>query len=266
MSVRARSRRQPWAARSAATRRASAEVFRAAGLSGVVASSAHRYEVARSIAVDCQTRPARPRQAADVEAVEADELARVIHLDVAGRLGRPALGPGRCGVAGDEGQAADPPGQTVTAQDAPDPVGTAADAAPARLGERRADAPRAEARVAQAEGEDALLDEDARLVRHPRRSTFTGSEHLEPRAQDGGSPAVVGRGMDPEDAARLADVAELGSEAEQPQAEGIEDVIIDHGAAPPAHRFRHDKHGDAAPRFTWAAGSQVSGELGDCSG
>jgi hypothetical protein len=29
---------------------------------------------------------------------------------------------------------------------------------------------------------------------------------------------------------------DLGSQAEQPRAERIEDVIIDHGAAPPAHR------------------------------
>jgi hypothetical protein len=58
--VSTRSRRQPWARRSAATRRASALVRRADGLSGVVASSAQTYDDARSIAVYCQTRPLVP--------------------------------------------------------------------------------------------------------------------------------------------------------------------------------------------------------------
>ena len=39
------------------------------------------------------------------------------------------------------------------------------------------------------------------------------------------------------------DVAELTGQAEEPQAEAEEQVIIDHGAGPPAHRLKHDKHG-----------------------
>jgi hypothetical protein len=72
--------------------------------------------------------------------------------------------------------------------------------------------------------------------------------------------------MDPHRPARGADVAELGRQAEEAQAEPVEDVIIDHGAAPPAHRFEHDKHGDAASLPTWRSRRQVSAELGDCSG
>ena len=60
--------------------------------------------------------------------------------------------------------------------------------------------------------------------------------------------------MDAEDPARRADVAQLRGQAEQPQAEPVEDVIIDHGAAPPAHRFRHDKHGVTAPLCHTAIG------------
>jgi hypothetical protein len=71
--------------------------------------------------------------------------------------------------------------------------------------------------------------------------------------------------VDPEDPARRPHVAELGGQAEEAQAEAIENVIIDHGAAPPAHRFEHDKHGVTAPVVTRRSGSQVSGDLGDCS-
>ena len=93
---------------------------------------------------------------------------------------------------------------------------------------------------AQAERENPLLGELARLVGHPRRPALARSEHLEPRAQDRAAPAVVGRVVDPEDPAGRPDVAKLGRQTEQPQPELVQDVIIDHGAAPPAHRFRHD--------------------------
>jgi hypothetical protein len=65
--------------------------------------------------------------------------------------------------------------------------------------------------------------------------------------------------------ARLPDVAQLGGQAEQPQPEVEQHVIIDHGADAPAHRFRHDKHEDAAPLVTWPSRSLMSGDLGDCS-
>ena len=85
-------------------------------------------------------------------------------------------------------------------------------------------------------------------IRGGRRSL--GRSISSPAAQDRAAPAVIGRRVDPEDAARLADVAELRRQAEQPQAEAVQDVIIDHGAAPPAHRFEHDKHGDGAVRYS----------------
>jgi hypothetical protein len=71
--------------------------------------------------------------------------------------------------------------------------------------------------------------------------------------------------VDPEDPARQADVAELFCEAEQSQPEPVQHVIIDHDAAPPAHRFEHDKHGEAASLVIGPRTSRVSGELGDCS-
>ncbi len=108
-------------------------------------------------------------------------------------------------------------------------------------------------------------DAERSLTRHPRRSALAGTEHLETRAEDLSAPPVVGGGVDAHEVARLADVAELRREAEQPQPEPEEHVIIDHGAAPPAHRLEHDKHGDAAPPATRSGGHQVSGELGTCS-
>ena len=93
-----------------------------------------------------------------MEAVHAHELARVIDRDVALLLGY-ALGLGRRGIAGHEGQPADAPIEAVAAQDAPDPVGTDPDPAPALLGQGGADASRAEARVTKAEGHDPGLDD-----------------------------------------------------------------------------------------------------------
>jgi hypothetical protein len=112
----------------------------------------------------------------------------------------------------------------------------------------------------EGEGHDPLLGQLAGLVGHPWRSPLTGPEHLQTRPQDRTSPAVVGRAMDVQQAARQAHVAQLGSQAEQPEPELEEHVIIDHGAAPPALRFRHDKHEEAAPFVTRRSRSRVSGE------
>ena len=124
--------------------------------------------------------PGGARESAHVEAVEADELARVVDLDVPWRLRRPTLGFGRGGIARDERQAGQPPGQAVPAQDPPHPVGGDDDAAPALRGEGGADPPGAEPGVTQGEREHALLGEQARLVGHPGRSALPRAEHLEP--------------------------------------------------------------------------------------
>jgi len=120
--------------------------------------------------------------------------------------------------------------------------------------------------VAQGEGDDALLDELARLVGHARWSPLARPEHLEARAQDRRAPAIVGRRVHAAGAARGAHVACLRGEAEESQPEREQNVIIDQGAGPPAHRFRHDKHEVTAPLATRRSASQASGHLGDCSG
>lgn len=139
------------------------------------------------------------------------------------------------------------------------------DATPARLGEGRTNPPRPETRMAQGEGQDPLLGQFPRLVGHPRWPPLPGSEHLETAAQDRSSPAVVGRVVDAEDPAGLADIAQFLGQAEQPQPEPIQDVIIDHGVVPPAHRVRHDKHVVMAPLLPRRRRAQLSAELGDCS-
>jgi hypothetical protein len=79
------------------------------------------------------------------------------------------------------------------------------------------------------------------------------------------------RRIDPDQQARVTDVAELTDEGgtASPGSCGqvIVDraVIIDHGAAPTAHRVEHGKHRDAAPLASRSDGHQVSGQLEDCS-
>jgi len=58
-----------------------------------------------------------------VEAVEADQLARVVDREVAFERRLGSLRTGRAGVPGDQRQAADPTRQTVAAEDPPDPLG-----------------------------------------------------------------------------------------------------------------------------------------------
>ncbi len=97
----------------------------------------------------------RAAQASHVEAVEAHELTGSADLDVAHRLGWPAE-LRACGVAGHEAEAADPAGQAMATEDAPDAVVADGDAAPALLGQAGADACGVRARVGDGEGQDPL--------------------------------------------------------------------------------------------------------------
>jgi hypothetical protein len=58
-----------------------------------------------------------------VEAVEADQFARVVDLDVATLERRRAFGLGWGGIAGDQRQSADPPVEAVPPEDPPDALG-----------------------------------------------------------------------------------------------------------------------------------------------
>jgi hypothetical protein len=106
---------------------------------------------------------------------------------------RRSLGLGRRGVAGDERQPGDPAVETVPAEDPPDAVRADPDAAPPVLGQGGADPPRAEARGTEAEGDDPVLGELARLVRHPGRPALPRPEHLEARPEDRSPPAGLTR-------------------------------------------------------------------------
>src|SRR5438874_6720332 len=103
----------------------------------------------------------------------------------------------------------------MASEDPPDAVGTDDDATPAFLAEGRTDPPWAKTRLAEGKGDDPLLGQLARLVGHPRWPSLPRPEHLEPTPQDRSAPAVVGRGVNPEDPARRPDVAEFPCQAEQ---------------------------------------------------
>jgi hypothetical protein len=65
----------------------------------------------------------------------------------------------------------------------------------------------------------------------------------------------------------LTDIAELGRQVELPQPELDQHVpASSHGAEPPAHRARHNKHEEVAPLVIGQSRRPVSGELGGCSG
>jgi hypothetical protein len=196
-----------------------------------------------------------------VEAVEAHELTGPIDLDVALGLGCSA-DLRWSGIAGHERQACHAPREAMPAQDAPDPGVADADAAPAILGQAGADPAGPETRVRDREGEDAFLDDRVRLVGHARRSSLPRAQHRQAAAFDHVLPAVVGRAVHAEDAAGLADVAQLAGVIEQAQAEPVQDVRIEHGAGSPAHGFRHREHGVPAPLPTWV---ELSRLLGGCS-
>ena len=89
-----RSSRQPRAARSAATHRARALVQVAEGLRRVTCRGAQAYAEATSMAVYCHTVALGARQPPDAEAIELDELAGMVDLQVPLRR---RLGPLRLG-------------------------------------------------------------------------------------------------------------------------------------------------------------------------
>ena len=172
----------------------------------------------RAVAVDGGDLPDRAGgsvQAADEEAVHAHELAGSLRLDVrlrlrlAGRLG------GRA-VAGDQGQSLPAGVEPVPNERLVDAVGRHEDAAPLASAELGCDPPWAEARMAEREGDDPLLDERRELVGHLRPSSLARSQHLQPGPLDLLLPAVVGRVMDTHRAASGTN-ADLAREREQAQ-------------------------------------------------
>jgi len=70
--------------------------------------------------------------------------------------------------------------------------------------------------MAQSEGDDALLDQDAGLVGHPRHPAFSWPQDLGAVPVQLVLPAVEGRGVDPHGPAGSAHVAQLGSDGEGP--------------------------------------------------
>jgi hypothetical protein len=89
--------------------------------------------------------------------------------------------------------------------------------------------------VAEAEGQDPLLNQHRELVGHHRPAPLARAQHLQPRLLDLHLPAVIGRAMHTHQPARLTDPA-LSGEREQLQAITEQHVILRHAAAPFAWR------------------------------
>jgi hypothetical protein len=86
--------------------------------------------------------------------------------------------------------------------------------------------------VAQAEGNDARLDQGGELVGHPRWPALAGSEHLQAEAKDRTALAVIGRGVDTHRPAGSPDLSHLRGQTEEPRSsEPIQDVIIAQAAS-----------------------------------
>ena len=100
---------------------------------------------------------------------------------------------------------------------------------PGQLG---GDARRAEARLAEGEGNDTLLDERAGGVGHARTAPLAWSQHLQAVVFGLVAPAVVGRVVDAHHPAGGTDAAEFLSERERALAEAVQSVIGGHSGAP----------------------------------
>src|SRR3954452_13869145 len=119
-----------------------------------------------------------PAQAADVEAVELDLLARLGRVDVT--LGRRQIGLALVGIAmpSDQRQALGAGVQAHAAQHAPHPVLANPDPTPLLAGQLGADPTRPIARVPEREGDDPALEVRPDLVRHPRTPALADVEGL----------------------------------------------------------------------------------------
>lgn len=165
-------------------------------------------------------------QAADVEAVELDQIAGQLSFEVAlDRWERP-LRLGRRRVAGNLRQPAQPSTQAMPAENSKD----AARRDHHRLLERELGSQPAQiqARICQSHRQDLLLLPGWDLVGHPRRPSLPRPEHLQALSLDPALPAVEPGAVVAESPTGLAyPVLSCSSKDQQPMS--VEKVIISHG-------------------------------------
>ncbi len=194
----------------------------------------------------------------DVKAVQLEHVSGIGRRDV--RLsGKRPLRLGRGGISTDERQPLAPGGQPGPSQHVADATGR--DVLAQCVDELCGDTPRSEARLAEGQGDDLLLEPRRDLVGHARRPALAGPQDHQPVAQDERPPVVIGRAVEAELAAR-ATHANLFSAREKLQAMPIDEVIIGHGAVPFFWWLRSQKDG---PLLFLAAKSNLSGRLVGCS-
>src|SRR5712691_7392948 len=117
--------------------------------------------------------------------------------------------------------------EPVSAQAAPDAVGGDDDAAPARPRQLGGDPPRTQAGLGEREGDYPLLHDRGQLVGHPRAPPLARAQHLQAVPVDLPLPGVIGRAMNTEGTAGVADRGAAG-EIEQLQPVAEEHVIMRH--------------------------------------
>src|SRR5215204_3921454 len=128
-------------------------------------------------------RPVGAVQAADEEAVDADQLAGPLGLDVPLRLGLARWLVGSA-VAGDQREPLGARVEAMPAKTAPHPVGGDDQPAPLAPAQLASDPPRPKAGIGEREGDDPLLNQRRELIGHPRPAPLTRSQHLQPMPVD----------------------------------------------------------------------------------
>ncbi len=167
-------------------------------------------------------------QAADVEAIELDQIARMVGFQVHGFGRARFLGTRRRGVAGDQGQAPQAGVESMPAQDFEDEVGRDRLPAPFCQPELGGHPPGPQPGVTQGECDDPGFQPWRHLVGHPRQPPLPWTQDLQAVADNHASPAVVGRAVVAVLPAGLAD-SHLGSSREQTLTMPEKHVIMGHG-------------------------------------
>src|SRR5579872_1459622 len=170
----------------------------------------------------------RPAQPADVEAVDLNQIAGLLNVEVQRFVLRRRLALRLGGVAGDQPEALDAGSQAVAAQNLEHAAGRDHDTTPHRHPKLGCDSAWTQAGMPQGEADDSLLNPGRQLIGHPGRPALSGPQQLEALLFHHRLPAVVPGAVIAELSTGSTD-ADLRSPGEQAQAMAEKQIIISHG-------------------------------------